>query len=229
MSQGPHSRKRHDSGKTGEVHKREEGLNTGPVGNSRKESSSTNKAPIRGITRGGPLSLLAILALLVFGGGNILGGGNTQTPVSQPQTPAPTQQTTQTPSSPATGYHFGTQTTNNVTYTNATTPQADTTVASGSRDKYTKLLGDGKDQVTVMVYMCGTDLETNYGMGTSDLNEMAYAAHSDKVNIIVQHQSDLACFRPFPAETGRQPRTQADDRCRDTGGIHSVLFQELSG
>ena len=190
MSQGPHSRKRHDSGKTGEVHKREEGLNTGPVGNSQKESSDKkpiNKKPIRGITRGGgSLSLLAVLALLVFGGGNILGGGNTQTPVTQPQTPTSTQQTTQTPSSPSTGYHFGTQTTNNVTYTNATTPQADTTVASGSRDKYTKLLGDGKDQVTVMVYMCGTDLETNYGMGTSDLNEMAYAAHSDKVNIIVE-------------------------------------------
>jgi hypothetical protein len=36
-----------------------------------------------------------------------------------------------------------------------------------------------------MVYMCGTDLESKYGMGTSDLSEMAAATLSDKVNIIV--------------------------------------------
>lgn len=37
-----------------------------------------------------------------------------------------------------------------------------------------------------MVYMCGTDLESNYGMATSDINEMLHADLSDKVNIIVE-------------------------------------------
>ena len=36
-----------------------------------------------------------------------------------------------------------------------------------------------------MVYMCGTDLESKYGMATADLNEMKAATISDKINIIV--------------------------------------------
>ena len=62
---------------------------------------------------------------------------------------------------------------------------ADTTVASGSRAKYTAVKGGGKDKVTVMVYMCGTDLESKHSMATSDLNEMAQADLGSNVNIIV--------------------------------------------
>jgi hypothetical protein len=59
-------------------------------------------------------------------------------------------------------------------------------VAESAREKYTKIIGGGQDKVTVMVYMCGTDLESNYGMATSDLNEMAAAKiDADKVNVIV--------------------------------------------
>ncbi|MBQ9411801.1 MAG: peptidase C11 [Oscillospiraceae bacterium] len=65
------------------------------------------------------------------------------------------------------------------------TQQLDATVASGSRAKRTTILGGGRDQVTVMVYMCGTDLESKYGMGTSDLSEMAAATLSDKLKIAV--------------------------------------------
>ncbi len=62
-----------------------------------------------------------------------------------------------------------------------------TTVANVARDKYTTILGSGKDEVTLMVYLCGTDLESEYGMGTSDLNEMLHAnLNDDKVNIIVE-------------------------------------------
>ena len=188
MSERPHGRKRHDSGKEAEVHRRDEGLGSGPVNNSPSERPQAPRTGIsRNVTRGGGLSLLALAALLLFGNG--LTGGNSAP--AQPQTPTqpPVQQTTtnnNTSSTNSNGYHFGTATTNNVTYTNATTPEVNTTVSSGARDKYTKLLGNGKDQVTVMVYMCGTDLESNYGMGTADLNEMAYAAHSDNVNIIVE-------------------------------------------
>lgn len=60
-----------------------------------------------------------------------------------------------------------------------------TSVAPGAREKFTKLKGNGKDTVTLMIYMCGTDLESGSGMATSDLVEMTKASLSDKVNILV--------------------------------------------
>ena len=65
--------------------------------------------------------------------------------------------------------------------------QVDGTVARNARAKYTKLRGKGKDSVTLMVYMIGTDLESRSGMGTADLNEMLYAGLDNRnVNVIVQ-------------------------------------------
>ena len=58
-------------------------------------------------------------------------------------------------------------------------------VSPEAREKYTQILGNGKDVVTVMVYMCGTDLESKGGMATNDLMEMADATLSDNVNVIV--------------------------------------------
>ncbi len=58
-------------------------------------------------------------------------------------------------------------------------------VQASVRDKRVTPLGGGKDTVTLMIYMCGTDLESKYGMGTSDLSEMVKASLSDKVNVIV--------------------------------------------
>lgn len=63
---------------------------------------------------------------------------------------------------------------------------ADTTVSNQARDKRTKVLGGGKDVYTIMIYMCGTDLESNYGMATADLNEMLHADIADNVNIIIE-------------------------------------------
>ena len=65
------------------------------------------------------------------------------------------------------------------------TSSADTTVASGARSKYTKILGNNKDTVTVLVYMCGSDLESQNGMGTADLKEMANATIGENVNVVV--------------------------------------------
>ena len=53
------------------------------------------------------------------------------------------------------------------------------------REKRTKIIGNGKDVVTIMVYLCGTDLESRSKMATSDLQEMASAKISDNVNLIV--------------------------------------------
>lgn len=63
---------------------------------------------------------------------------------------------------------------------------ADTTVSNKARDKRTVIRGGGRDVYTIMVYMCGTDLESNYGMATSDINEMLHAELSDNVNIIIE-------------------------------------------
>ncbi|MBE5955389.1 MAG: peptidase C11 [Lachnospiraceae bacterium] len=61
----------------------------------------------------------------------------------------------------------------------------DTSVDSSARDKYTEIRGNGRDEVTLMVYLCGTDLESRSKMATSDLQEMIGAELSDKVNLIV--------------------------------------------
>ena len=60
-----------------------------------------------------------------------------------------------------------------------------TRVAAGARAKRTNILGNGQDKITIMVYMCGTDLESRSSMGTADLQEMANATLSSNVNLIV--------------------------------------------
>jgi len=47
-------------------------------------------------------------------------------------------------------------------------------------------LGNGADQVTIMVYMCGSDLESDGGAATADINEMLYATSSEQVRVVVQ-------------------------------------------
>lgn len=61
----------------------------------------------------------------------------------------------------------------------------DTSIAAGSRPKYTQLLGNRQDIVTIMVYICGTDLESRNGMASSDIQEMADASFGDNVNLIL--------------------------------------------
>ena len=59
-------------------------------------------------------------------------------------------------------------------------------VAASARDRYYTPVGNGEDTVTIMIYMCATDLESKYGMATKDLQEMLNAEVSDKVNIIIE-------------------------------------------
>ena len=63
--------------------------------------------------------------------------------------------------------------------------QLDMNVDPSARQKYTSIIGQGADVVTIMVYLCGTDLESRSGMGTADLQEMAAANLSDNINLIV--------------------------------------------
>ncbi|MCQ2530215.1 MAG: clostripain-related cysteine peptidase [Lachnospiraceae bacterium] len=60
-----------------------------------------------------------------------------------------------------------------------------TDVAAGVPEKQTEIYGDGTDKVNVMVYMCGSDLESQCGSATSDIKEMLNATIGDNVNLIV--------------------------------------------
>ena len=97
------------------------------------------------------------------------------------------------------------------TYTDTTMTTADTTVADGIRDRFTTILGNGQDKVTILIYICATDLESNYGMATNDINEMVYATHSDNVNILLQ-TGGTKRWRNTIMKTGTNERWKVTDR-----------------
>lgn len=70
-------------------------------------------------------------------------------------------------------------------YSASSETKADTSVAKGSREKRTKILGNNQDKITIMVYMCGTDLESKYKMASSDIEEMKAASLGKNIDIII--------------------------------------------
>ncbi len=187
----PRSREQHNVSGGGNIKRRGSGLGTGPVGTGSTPTGrpvSSGNGSNKAVTRaGGGIGLAAILFIgyMIFsrftsGGdgtadllGSLIGG--------------------------STGGGFGTQTLSSsfdyTTYESDYSAVADsssnyqgklnTNVSKKARARYTDILGKGKDTVTVMVYLCGTDLESKHGMATSDLTEMCKAKLSDKVNVIV--------------------------------------------
>jgi len=69
-------------------------------------------------------------------------------------------------------------------------PEADSDVAASpsgtGREARVTPLGNGEDQITVMVYLCGSDLESDGGAATADINEMLYANQSEQVRVVIQ-------------------------------------------
>ena len=189
MDQQPRGREKNVTGKAGPLNKRGEGLGTGPVGRSEGYSGRTssggsdpsyqNQGPQRsGGRSGGKLGLIIIVAVVVlvlggkFGLGNLLGGGSQNNSVSP-----------SLPTSLFSGFTDSTSSSGWVTQSN--TGVLNKEVADGAREKRTVLYGDGRDHVTVMVYLCGTDLESKSGMASSDLKEMASATLSGNVDVLV--------------------------------------------
>ena len=188
----PRSREKHVTGSSKGVKRRGYGLSGGGNGGN--------------VTRSGggksPLMLIIIIAVLLLGGGGglssllplLLGGGgsyNEQSNIGDLIGNTISNNTNQGNSSntgdllsgfssllnsgsSSSGWELG-----------ANTGKLDKTVDSAARDKRTQIKGKGKDEVTIMVYMCGTDLESRSGMGTSDLQEMVNADLGDKVNLLV--------------------------------------------
>ena len=158
-----------------------------PSGNAVPLNSGSNKR--RGGGNGFFFLLIILLVLFfVFGRGGCSGGGGSSTINTNTNTNTNTNENTNpnAGANTASTWNYGTAVSHANTYVDASSTAVNNEVASGSRKKYTTLVGNGNDQVTMLVYMCGTDLESNYGMATQDLTEMAAAVHSDKINIIVE-------------------------------------------
>lgn len=202
-------REKHVTGGGKGVQKRGDGLGTGPVGRgdgySGRTGSSTGGGGMNreGGTRMSPktaIIVLIIMALLGGGGGGaaLLGGGDSGT--GNYSTDSTGNGSGTDNSNSATGQNTGSASSllgmltgftgsNNVSVgwdegTN-NTGQLNRQVAGSARAKRTEILGNGQDTITIMVYMCGTDLESRAGMASNDIAEMCAATLSDKINIII--------------------------------------------
>jgi len=168
MENRPVKRKKNVTNNGKGVSKRGEGLGSGKVG-SGGFSSSFSKKDFKensgyGNSTGGKRSksslgiIIAIIIALCGGGGltGLFSGDSTYT------------------------------TTNTQSWSDeSNTQDLDTSVSSSARDKRTVIKGGGDDIITIMVYMCGTDLESRSAMATKDIQEMLAANLSDNINLII--------------------------------------------
>lgn len=159
----PQGREKDVSGESKGIHKRGEGLGTGKVGSKDYSDRSASGKNVKRAAAGGGggIAIILMILLMVFKGG---GSGSDST----------------------TGQWIGSNT-DTSGYSADAEASIDTSVADGSRAKYTSILGNNQDTVTLMVYMCGTDLESKYGMASSDMEEMRQASEEfgDKLNVII--------------------------------------------
>ncbi|MBQ1849025.1 MAG: peptidase C11 [Lachnospiraceae bacterium] len=196
MDNRPSSRDKNVLGGSGSVNRRGSGLGTGSVGttNGRRPSGGGGYRPSGGSGSGGggglggglPIILIIgviVVGILLFSGG----GGNLLNNVANSVTGGSSVMNALTDLTSGAGnvadeFQIGSQGAGNWHPEEA---ELNTRVATGAREKYTKILGNGEDKVTLMVYLCGTDLESKGGMATSDLQEMMKAQFGDNVNLIV--------------------------------------------
>lgn len=137
--------------------------------------------------------MIILIALLGGGGslGGLLGGGSSSDSYSSTGNNWNVDENYQPSSGDSSFNHYSSSYGGNGSLSsgwsgeNASQTGLDATVADGSREKFTTIKGNGQDEVTIMVYLCGTDLESRSGMGTSDLQEMASAKYGDNVNLLV--------------------------------------------
>lgn len=100
--------------------------------------------------------------------------------------------------------------------------------SEGARDYRVMTRGGGEDTVTIMVYLDGSDLETNGGAASADLREMMAADISDNVNLIVEtggssewHISDVN-----PETNQRWRITQGNMELVDDAGFCNMVEPE---
>lgn len=185
------------------VHKRGEGLGTGPVGNSSGYSSGPSSfggGPKRSGGRS-PLFIIIVLAILFLAGGGGLtsllgGGGSGYSDSSNTQQYSNTSNQTSTGSGSSSlstlsqlfggyGSYSGGSSASATWSETPNTGKLDTSVASNARAKRTVIKGNGEDTVTIMVYMCGADLESRSGMASKDIQEMLKADLGNNINLLI--------------------------------------------
>ncbi|MBR5635416.1 MAG: peptidase C11 [Pseudobutyrivibrio sp.] len=180
MADRPVSRKKNLTG-TGTVNKRP--MSGGP---------NLNRDGGYGGGGGGLGKLIIIIIVLLLGGGGGLGAflGGSDSAGTGSISSTTTTSTVNTIGSMASlllgsGYTSTAQSGNAKWSSDSNTGVLDDTVADGAREKYTVLKGDGKDITTIMVYMCGTDLESRGAMASKDMQEMLNATVGDNINLLI--------------------------------------------
>ncbi|MCR5609348.1 MAG: peptidase C11 [Lachnospiraceae bacterium] len=170
MQNSGSGRQKHVTSGSGNVYKRGSGLGTGPVGRADGYSGRTGGGSSSGGSKASPVSsilgkklspitILIIIAIFIITKGNFLGGSS--------------------------NYSFSGDNTSSNWSNGSNTGKLNTNVAKEAKAKRTNILGNGKDTITIMLYMCGTDLESKNGMASNDIREILNANLSDKINIIL--------------------------------------------
>ena len=200
----PRGRQRNVSGAGKSINRRGAGLGTGPVGSSGGYSgrpgggnsfSSGRRNSGGNVTRsgngGGMMKFIIIALVILLGGGggvgSLLSNDNaeyTSAPMESMTGQSSTGQSTADYLNSIYG-NLGGGSISNGWNNGGNIGTLDTSVATGAREKYIDILGNGEDKATIMVYLCGTDLESRSKMATSDLQEMLDATISEDVNVIV--------------------------------------------
>ena len=176
QNQRPHSREKEVVSGTAHVGKGEQVAAGGPVGGqdsrpgTKPTGSSKREGSVLPTRGGGSILTFIIIAVVVF----LLlkscsGGGSTVQLQEAEDSTSGTFMTEETYEAPEP----------------AQEEPADTSVAATAREKRVVLKGNGQDTATIMVYMCGTDLESKHSMGTADLKEMLNATTGKNVNLII--------------------------------------------
>ena len=190
MAGRPRGRQKNIPGAGKGINRRGSGLGTGPVGmpggyDERPGRGSGLGGPMRSSGGGSILSKLIIVIIFIIaaksGLGGFLSGGSSSVLEDFMGDPSGGYGSTLTSvfdnlggGSVSNGWDNGTN-----------TGTLDTSVDNKAREKYTDIIGNGQDEVTLMIYLCGTDLESRSKMATSDLQEMIGANISDNVNVLV--------------------------------------------
>ncbi len=160
----PHSRTEHVGGGSGNV------FSGGPSGGSPMGGGfgGGNGGGHRpGMTRAGGMGILGTILAIIMGIiGSFAGFGGTTGSNVQP---------------------YYTTYTNTSAASNTDYSAVDSSVDASARSKFTALKGNGQDKVTLMLYIIGSDLESQSGMATMDLNEILHSDLSNEnLNVIVE-------------------------------------------
>ena len=190
MAGRPRGRQKNITGGGKDINRRGSGLGTGPVGmpggyGDRPGRGSGFGGPMRSTGGGGLISKLIIVIVFIIaaktGFGGFFTGGSGALLEDYMGNPSGSYGSTLTSvfenlggGSVSAGWDNG-----------SNVGSLDTSVNGDAREKYTEIVGNGQDEVTLMIYLCGTDLESRSKMATSDLQEMIGADIADNVNVLV--------------------------------------------